>query len=49
MQVEPKNPSQSARPTIDQHILDRFETAWHQMRSNAASATKSFQREDDKR
>jgi hypothetical protein len=49
MNVEPKNPSEATRPTIDQHILDRFENAWHQMRSNAASAARPFQREDDKR
>lgn len=49
MNVESKNPSEAIRPTIPQHILDRFENEWHQMRSSAASATKSFQRDDDKR
>lgn len=49
MNVEPKTPSEATRSTIPQHILDRFENEWHQMRSNAASAPKSLQREDDKR
>ncbi|HTO30841.1 MAG TPA: hypothetical protein VL202_06665 [Pararhizobium sp.] len=49
MNVDSKNPSEATRSTIPQHILDRFESEWHQMRSSAAAAPKSFQREDDKR
>ncbi|WP_438749472.1 hypothetical protein [Pararhizobium sp. O133] len=49
MNVDAKNPSDATRSTIPQHILDRFEKEWHQMRSSAASVAKSFQREDDKR
>ncbi|URK88212.1 hypothetical protein LP421_12640 [Rhizobium sp. RCAM05350] len=49
MNAQSKIQADTTRPTVPQHILDRFENAWQQMRANATSAPKSPATEDDKR
>ncbi|WP_162843346.1 hypothetical protein [Pararhizobium polonicum] len=49
MNAEVKQPSDTTRSTIPQHVVDRIENEWHQMRANASSAPKSFHTGDDKR
>lgn len=49
MNAESKIKADTTRSTIPQHILDRFESAWQQMRLNASSAAKPNDGVDDKR
>ncbi|CAN7180662.1 hypothetical protein LJR255_000366 [Pararhizobium sp. LjRoot255] len=49
MNAETKIQADATRATVPQHILDRFENAWQQMRLNASSAQKPSNGTDDKR
>lgn len=49
MNAESKIQADTTRSTVPQHILDRFETAWQQMRLNASSTQKTSNSTDDKR
>lgn len=49
MNAQSKIQADTTRATVPQHILDRFENAWQQMRANASSAPKSAADEDGKR
>jgi hypothetical protein len=49
MNAQSKIQADTTRSTVPQHILDRFESAWQQMRANASEAPKSAETEDDKR
>ena len=49
MNAETKIQADATRATVPQHILDRFENAWQQMRLNAASAQKPSNGTGDKR
>jgi hypothetical protein len=49
MNIQNKMQADTTRSTVPQHILDRFENAWQQMRENAASTPKSSDTNDDKR
>jgi hypothetical protein len=49
MNAQNKIQADTTRATVPQHILDRFETAWQEMRANASSTPKSPATEDDKR
>jgi hypothetical protein len=40
MNTESKIQADTTRATVPQHILDRFESEWQQMRLNASSAQK---------
>lgn len=48
MNAQSKMQADTTRSTVPQHILDRFENAWQQMRANASSAPKSASGDDDK-
>lgn len=49
MNAETKIQPDATRATVPQHILDRFENAWQQMRVNASSTQKLSTGTDDKR
>jgi hypothetical protein len=49
MNAQSKIQADTTRATVPQHILDRFENAWQQMRANASVEPKSIVAEDDKR
>jgi hypothetical protein len=49
MNAETKIQADATRATVPQHILDRFENAWQQMRLNASSMQKLPTGTDDKR
>ncbi|MBW9064177.1 hypothetical protein JNB71_12690 [Rhizobium herbae] len=49
MNAETKIPADATRATVPQHILDRFENVWQQMRINASSTQKLPTGTDDKR
>lgn len=49
MNAQSKIQADATRATVPQHILDRFENAWQQMRANASAEPKSIATEDDKR
>lgn len=49
MNAETKVQADATRATVPQHILDRFENAWQQMRLNASSAPKPSNSTDHKR
>ncbi|MEK1929334.1 MAG: hypothetical protein AAAC47_06015 [Pararhizobium sp.] len=49
MNAETKIQADATRATVPQHILDRFENAWQQMRLNGSSARKTSDSTDDKR
>ncbi|MBP1859794.1 hypothetical protein [Rhizobium herbae] len=49
MNAQSKIQADTARSTVPQHILDRFENEWQQMRASASSAPKPSQTDDDKR
>ncbi|WP_275789800.1 hypothetical protein [Pararhizobium gei] len=38
MTAETKIKADANRPTVPQHVLDRFESVWQQMRQQAATA-----------
>ena len=48
MNAQSKMQADTTRSTVPQHILDRFENAWQQMRANASPAPKSASGDDDK-
>ncbi len=48
MNAAAKIPSETERSTIPQHMLDRIENEWHQMRANALAQPKPFQPSNDK-
>ena len=48
MNAQSKIQADTTRSTVPQHILDRFENAWQQMRANASPAPKSASGDDDK-
>ncbi len=49
MNAQSKIQADTTRSTVPQHILDRFENAWQQMRENTAPVQKSTGTADDKR
>ncbi|WP_349433489.1 hypothetical protein [Pararhizobium sp. A13] len=49
MNAESKIQPDTTRSTVPQHILDRFENAWQQMRLNASSVQKPSSSTDDNR
>jgi hypothetical protein len=49
MNAQSKIQADTTRSTVPQHILDRFENAWQQMRANAPAEPKSNGTEDGKR
>ena len=49
MNAETKIQADATRATVPQHILDRFENAWQQMRLNASSTQKPSNGTDHKR
>ncbi|CAN7147531.1 hypothetical protein [Pararhizobium sp. LjRoot238] len=49
MNAETKIQAGTIRSTVPQHILDRFESEWQQMRLNASSAQKPSTGNDEKR
>ncbi|MDW5314476.1 hypothetical protein [Rhizobium sp. PL01] len=49
MNAQSKIQADTNRSTVPQHILDRFESAWQQMRANASEIPKSATAEDNKR
>ncbi len=49
MNAQSKIQADTTRSTVPQHILDRFENAWQQMRENASPVQKSTGTEDDRR
>jgi hypothetical protein len=49
MNAQSKIQADTNRSTVPQHILDRFESAWQQMRANASEIPKSAAAEDNKR
>lgn len=48
MNAQSKIQADTTRSTVPQHILDRFENAWQQMRANASPAPKSPASDDEK-
>lgn len=49
MNAQSKIQADTTRSTVPQHILDRFENAWQQMRANASAEPKVITAEDSKR
>ena len=49
MNAQSKIQADTARSTVPQHILDRFENEWQKMRASASSTPKPAQTDDDKR
>jgi hypothetical protein len=49
MSEDTRTQADTTRSTVPQHILDRFENAWQQMRLNASASQKPSQSETDKR
>jgi len=49
MNAQSKIQADTTRSTVPQHILDRFENAWQQMRDNSSLTQKSTGTANDKR
>ena len=49
MNAETKIQADATRATVPQHILDRFENAWQQMRLNASASPKPSSNTNEKR